>query len=260
MSFSQDWLALRAGFDAAARSPDLELRLATWAAVRTAASGRPLAVVDLGAGSGNNRRHLAPRLKLPQSWTLVDADPALLAAARRDAPDVAVCEADLATDLASVILPDTDLVTASALIDLVSEVWLQHLLARVDAVGATLLVVLSYNGRATWQPSDALDDRVLDLVNRHQRTDKGFGPALGPDAGPTLARLAGDRLVQADSDWIVEPRDATMRRALADGWAAAACEMAPGEADAIDAWRLRSHDRPARIVVGHVDQLVTPPA
>lgn len=260
MSFSQDWLALRAGFDAAARSPTLEARLAAWAATRVAASGRPLAVIDLGAGSGNNHRHLAPRLDLPQSWTLVDADPVLLEAARRDIPDVALRKADLSTELASVIRPGTDLVTASALIDLVSERWLQHLLARVDAVGAALLVVLTYDGRTTWQPSVTLDERVLDLVNRHQRTDKGFGPALGPDAGPTLARLAGNRLVQAYSDWTVEAQDTAMRRALADGWAAAACEMAPGEAGAIEAWRLRSHERPARIVVGHVDQLVTPTA
>lgn len=260
MSFSADWLALRAGFDTVARSRALEARLAGWAAARAAGTGRALAVVDLGAGSGNNRRHLAPQLPVPQAWTLVDADPALLAVAQRDARDAMVLQVDLATDLESAIPTGTDLVTASALIDLVSERWLERLLARVGAVGAGLLVVLTYDGRTAWEPSDELDGRVLGLVNRHQRTDKGFGPALGPDAGPALARLAGGRIAQAPSDWAIAPADAAMREALVDGWANAATETEPAAAGPIAAWRHRSRTRAARIVVGHVDQLVTPPA
>lgn len=259
MSFSRDWLALRAGFDTAARSPALEARLAGWAAARVAATGRALAVADLGAGSGNNRRHLAPRLPVDQAWTLVDADPGLLAAARHDAPGAAVLQADLATDLGRALPSGTDLVTASALIDLVSESWLQRLMARVEAVGAALFVVLTYDGRTAWTPGDALDGLVLDAVNRHQRTDKGFGPALGPDAGPALAQLAGDRLAQAPSDWVVGPQDVAMRRALVDGWAAAAAEIEPDGAELIRGWQRHARQRAARIVVGHVDQLVTPP-
>ncbi|MEQ9334231.1 methyltransferase domain-containing protein [Thalassobaculum sp.] len=258
MSFSETWLTLRAGFDAAARSRALEDRLANWATTRTLATGRPLAVVDLGAGSGNNRRHLAPRLPAGQAWTLVDADGALLAAAARNDPAVAVRQADLAAELEAALPDGTDLVTASALIDLVSAEWLQRLVARVEALGAALLVVLTYDGRTAWQPADPLDSRVLELVNRHQRSDKGFGPALGPDAGPALARLCGGRLVQASSDWAIGPGDDAMRAALVEGWAAAAIELSPGEAGGIAAWRDRSIGRAARLTVGHLDQLVLP--
>ena len=260
MSFSVDWLGLRAGFDTAARARDLERGLAAWAADRVAATGRPLAVVDLGAGSGNNRRHLAPRLGVEQAWTLVDADAGLLDAARRADPTVAVRQVDLARDLDAAFPADADLVTASALLDLVSEAWLERLLKRVAGSRAALLMVLTYDGRTVWQPSDPLDDRVLDLVNRHQRTDKGFGRALGPDAAPTLARLAGGRALQAGSDWVVEAGDDAMRAALVHGWADAATAMAPGEAAAIESWRVRSAARPARLVVGHLDQLLTPAA
>lgn len=260
MSFSETWLALRAGYDTTARSPVLERELARWAAARTAAAGRALSVVDLGAGTGNNQRHLAPRLPVEQSWTLVDADPALLEAARRADPSVAVRGVDLAADLEAAIPETTDLVTASALIDLVSAGWLERLLARVDAVGAALLVVLTYDGRTAWQPPDPVDGRVVELVNRHQRTDKGFGPALGPDAGPALARLAGARVSQATSDWVIAPNDAPMRSALVEGWTAAAIEISPGEATEIDAWRSRSLGRQARLTVGHLDQLVMPGA
>ena len=175
MSFSESWLALRAGFDAAARSRALDDRLSAWSAGRTLATGRPLAVVDLGAGSGNNRRYLAPRLPAAQAWTLVDADGALLATAARNDPTVAVRQADLAADLEAALPDGTDLVTASALIDLVSAEWLQRLVARVEALGAALLVVLTYDGRTAWQPADPFDARVLVLVNRHQRADKGNG-------------------------------------------------------------------------------------
>lgn len=260
MSFSPDWLALRASFDAAARSPDLEARLAGWAVARSTATARPLAVVDLGAGSGNNRRHMAPRLPVLQAWTLVDADPVLLEVAQRNAPDAVLLQADLVTDLESAIPAGTDLVTASALIDLVSESWLRRLMQRVNSVGAALFVVLTYDGRMTWTPQDARDDLIRDLVNRHQRTDKGFGPALGPDAGTVLARLAGGRLLQAPSDWTVGPRDIAMRHALADGWAEAASAVEPHATPAIEAWRRSARERTARIVVGHLDQLVTPPA
>jgi len=258
VSFSETWLELRAGYDTAARSPMLEAELARWASARTMTTGRALGVVDLGAGSGNNRRHLARRLPVEQSWTLVDADPALLEAARRNDPAVAVRGVDLAADLDAAIPESTDLVTASALIDLVSAAWLDRLMARVDAAGAALLVVLTYDGRTTWEPPDPFDGRVLELVNRHQRIDKGFGPALGPDAGPALTRLAGGRVTQATSDWVIGPDDAPMRAALVEGWTSAAIEISPGEANGIDAWRSRSIDRQARLTVGHVDQLVMP--
>lgn len=258
MSFSETWLALRAGFDTAARSREVERRLAAWATARATATGRPLAVVDLGAGSGNNRRHLAPRLPVDQAWTLVDADDALLAAARTGDPAITVRRIDLAADLETALPEGTDLIAASALIDLVSAEWLERLVVRADAIGAALLMVLTYDGRTIWQPPDPLDARVLDLVNRHQRSNKGFGPALGPDAGPALAKLAGDRLIQATSDWSIGPNDGAMRAALVEGWASAAIDMSPGEAVEIAGWRDRSIDRVARITVGHVDQLVLP--
>ncbi len=260
MNFSEDWLGLRAGFDTRARSRMLEGRLGSWTSQRVTRTGRPLSVVDLGAGSGNNYRHLHPRLPVEQAWTLVDADAALLTAAQRTAPPMAVQTIDLATDLEGALPAGTDLVTASALIDLVSATWLERLMARVDALGAALLVVLTYDGRTLWEPSEPFDDRVLELVNRHQRSDKGFGPALGPDAALALARLTGQRAVEETSDWIIDAGDMAMRRALVDGWASAALDIAPDESASINSWRSRSIDRRARLTVGHVDQLLIPPA
>ena len=56
------------------------------------------------------------------------------------------------------------------------------LAALCAASGAAALFALSYDGRIDCSPEDPDDAAIVALVNEHQRTDKGFGPALGPDA------------------------------------------------------------------------------
>lgn len=255
MSFSADWLALRAPYDTAARNTMLEERLATWAARRIGATGRPLTVIDLGAGSGNNHRHLASRIGVAQRWTLLDSDPCLL----RLAPDdVDTRLSDLGNGPAAAIPDDADLVTASALIDLVSERWLAALIARTTAVNAALFVVLSYDGRIGWEIEHPTDARVAALINRHQRTDKGFGPALGPSAGDTLQRLSTRPVLEARSDWVIGADDGAMRSALVEDWHAAAIEMAPEEHAALNHWADTARLRAETLTVGHVDHLIPP--
>ena len=68
------------------------------------------------------------------------------------------------------------------------------------------------------------------LVNRHQRTDKGFGAALGPDATARTAEIfteAGYRVRTEPSDWALGPEFAELQRQLLAGWARAAGEIAP---------------------------------
>ncbi|MCR9174694.1 MAG: class I SAM-dependent methyltransferase [Alphaproteobacteria bacterium] len=256
-AFSADWLSLRARFDTAARAQVLEDRLARFAATRLSGSGRALQVVDLGAGSGNNHRHLSPRLPVRQHWTLVDGDEDLLRTAPQTT-DLSRRHADLAIDLEAAIPDAADVVTASALIDLVSREWLVRLVRRVEEIDAALLVVLTYDGRIRWSDEDAEDAWVRDLVNMHQRGEKGFGPALGPDAPRALQDLAGPGLATLSSDWKIGTADKDMRGALVDGWAAAAAEIAPDDGARISAWAERRRQIESGLVVGHADQLMLP--
>src|SRR5207244_2877455 len=121
------WLALREPFDAAARSAAL-----TQAMVASLPRGRTLRILDLATGTGANVRFLAPRLPAPQQWLLVDADPDLLA----EIPSRTSALADVQIEVRQMNLgpldqPDIftgrDFVTASALLDLVSEQWLTRL-------------------------------------------------------------------------------------------------------------------------------------
>lgn len=261
--FSAAWLALREPADRRARDSRLVELLRTWRGDRAC-----LKVVDLGSGTGANLRALAPRLGGPQSWCLVERDPDLLGRAR--APAVAGLAVEhLALDLRSAAaagaLGACDLVTASALLDLVSRSTAEALVARVAATGTAFFAALSYDGRIAWRPAEPLDETVRDLVNRHQRGDKGFGPALGPRATGVFAELfarAGYRVETAPSDWRLGSDDAALQGVLLDGWLGAAGELDPAAPGRLTAWAARRRalitDHGATLEVGHLDLFARP--
>ena len=284
--FSAEWLALREPADVAARSGPLTDRI-----VARLQERKPLRVLDLATGTGSNIRFLAPRLPSPQEWSVVDRDRELLAeiprrmgawgiaaghliAGNRDAftlrSEALTCRVRLhAADLSrigstdpvlSTLFGGVDLVTASALLDLVSERWLVGLAERCRASGAAVLFVLSYDGRLTCTPGEPEDEEIRQLVNRHQRTSKGFGRALGPDAAACAVRhfaAAGYDTHLAPSDWQIAASQPDLQRQLLEGWAAAATEIAPDRTAAIASWlgRRLAHVQSGRstIVVGHQD-------
>src|SRR4029078_10130503 len=93
----------------------------------------------------------------------------------------------IARDLEAALEGPIDLVTASALLDLVSKTWLERLAAETVARSISVYATLSYDGRVELAPLDPFDASIVAAVNAHQRTDKGFGTALGPAAGGRAA-------------------------------------------------------------------------
>jgi hypothetical protein len=263
-SFDGAWLALREPADTAARSSELAGLVA--GALRARGLIR---AVDLAGGTGANARFLIPRLPRPQRWLLADADPVLLTEATRamgPAFGSGACHLDTRqlnlanTDSLSVI-EDRDLVTASALLDLVSAEWLDTLLPRCRETGAAVLFALSYDGRWSCAPNDPDDDMMRVLVNRHQRRDKGFGPALGPGAASTAARMLeslGYTVRQVTSDWVLNTSSEQLQVRLITGWADAASDLQGVDTRAMAAaWKTRrlAHVAGGRshLVVGHRD-------
>ncbi|OOC10734.1 class I SAM-dependent methyltransferase [Thioalkalivibrio halophilus] len=270
--FDREWLGLREPVDHAARPASLADALAEWVVRVRGANEAPLRVLDLGAGSGSNLRWLAPRLPDPQLWTLVDHDASLLDAARRDAGGERV-EHLRVEDFAAAppalpgAAPAPLLVTGAALLDLVSARWLDALVAACAARGAAVLFALSYDGRIEWSQPDPEDAALLAAVNRHQGTDKGFGPALGPGAAMHLERALerhGYRVEAAASPWELDAARPALVRALIDGWAEAAAAMEPTRAGDFRAWAGRRRAAVigdgCRLRVGHRDVLGLPPA
>jgi SAM-dependent methyltransferase len=258
------WLRVREPADTAARSEAL-----TKAIAERAPSAAPLRVLDLGTGTGSNIRYLAPRLRGSQHWLAVDRSAVLLARARGTDIDAEVetREADLGSLDDHRLFAGRHLVTASALLDLVSESWLRALAAHCRAERALALFALTYNGRSSCPPSDPGDEEVRELMNQHQKRDKGLGgAAAGPD-GALVAEQCflreGYSVRREPSDWVLEPADLDIQQLLIDGWAEAATEMEPDRAQAIRRWHARRIGHleagRSRIVVGHDDVAAWPP-
>lgn len=261
--FSADWLALREPADARARSRLLAVAAAAALARRP---GRVRAI-DLATGTGSNVRHLAGLLPATLAWLLVDADADLLRTLPSMLPGVPldILRMDLSHLDDAALFDGRDLVTASALLDLVSDRWVALLADACARVDAVVLLALSYDGRIVLTPDEPEDALVRTLVNRHQRGDKGFGPALGPDAASSAEAhftRHGYRVVREPSDWVLDSTDGELQRQLIEGWAQAAVESDPTQAGAIHAWRTRrlSHVEAGRsgMVVGHQDLLALP--
>jgi hypothetical protein len=271
--FSAAWLRLREPIDHAARSAAL-----TREGLRALPRERPR-ILDLACGTGSNLRYLGGQLlyfnietrhlhveipDLTPEWLLVDHDAALLALIP-PAPEVRVIEHDLRL-LDDTLFEGRSLVTASALLDLVSESWMRELALRCRAHRSAALFALTYDGRMTFDPGEPEDELVRDLVNRHQKTDKGFGPALGPGAAQAAADLfrSMEYTVRiASSDWVLSRTSAPdhLQDQLIEGWAEAAADVAPAQRAAIDGWRKRRLDHVAkgrsRVTVGHQDLAAT---
>ncbi|MBW7470093.1 glycosyltransferase family 4 protein [Marinobacter sp. F4218] len=274
--FDREWLRRREGSDHAARSERLTLDLARW--VRTAYPAHPqrngpgagVSIVDLGAGRGSNALYLIPRLLVPQRWLLLDQDAGLLdeAQERLTAPDVEVSQSvvRLGEDSLGRHIPaEVGLVTASALIDLVSENWLKALVKAVVTRQSALLVVLSYAGRFELDPPHEHDDRLRALVNRHQHRDKGVGRALGAEATRVLKDLmedSGYTVSVADSPWCLEPGNASLTGRLLEGWVQAADEQDPCGAEWLSDWLATRETQLAAgtlsVTVHHLDLLALP--
>ena len=276
-----EWLALREAADWSARSATVVQRVS-----EALAQSDPVRGVDLCTGTGSNLRYLMDRLPRRQHWLAVDRDSTLLEEVpRRLSAWAHTTGCSVSTDgrvshvhgdrvdaqietrqmnlgqLDAAIFHGRHIVTASALLDLVSESWLRLLASRCQTAGAVALFSITYNGQSSCDPAEPEDDMVRELMNLHQKTDKGLGgPAAGPDAWAVAERVfeeAGYRVERASSDWLLTPQDREFQRQLIQGWAHAAREIAPRQASAIGDWlrrRLAHVDAGhSRIVVGHVD-------
>jgi SAM-dependent methyltransferase len=250
MAFSAQWLALRDPADLAARDVSV-LRAAA-----QAAGPKPL-ILDLGCGTGATWRALSPYLPEGTRWRLLDNDPALLQIAAAQAGQGAQpVLADLA-DIAALPLEGVTLVTASALLDLVSENWLHAFVARLDM---PFYAALSYDGQMAWRPQHPEDGAITAAFNAHQRGDKGFGAALGPDSGARAVAAfaaAGFSVQDAQSPWQIGPDMAQLHAELVAGIAQAAQEAGAADAPAWAQARLEQVAQ-AHCKIGHVDILAIP--
>ena len=129
---TREWLALREAADAAARANDLVEHLKRQLSV----TSRQV-IHDLGSGTGAMARWLAPLLSGPQHWILHDLDADLLEVAASEPPGPAADGAAVTIEtrqsdisrMAPGELGEPTLITASALLDILTEDELSALIA-----------------------------------------------------------------------------------------------------------------------------------
>jgi hypothetical protein len=191
---------------------------------------------DLGCGSGAMGRWLAPLLPGPQHWVEHDRDADLLAAAAADLPGPAANGAAVTveakhsdiTRLQPGDLADATLITASALLDLLTEEELSNLVDACRGAGCPALLTLSVVGGVRLTPPDPMDGRVAAAFDTHQRRSTERGRLLGPDAvaraADEFARL-GATVRVLPSPWRLGALQAELAAEWFTGWVAAACEQ-----------------------------------
>lgn len=248
------WLGLREAADSVARVTELV------DVVRERLPTRPLMIHDLGSGTGSVLRWLAPRLPGPQHWTLYDRDPGLLAlavtgaaaavepatagaAALATAGPVQVTAADGSpvtvttrcadlTRLTAADLAAADLVTASALLDMLTADEIEQVVTA--CAGRPTLFMISVVGRVRLTPADPLDTEIAEAFNDHQRRRVGDRRLLGPDAvAATIEAFTrhGVPVRTRPSPWRLGAEHAELTAEWFRGWLAAACEQRPDLAD-----------------------------
>lgn len=261
--FSAEWLARREPYDAQARNQKVLAAVA-----KAMGHFSSLSIVDLACGTGSTLRALADHLPMQQNWKLVDNDLGLLVRAARvmhPRAKVRTAAVDLAHDVEAALDGAVDLVTTSALLDLVSDRWLERLAVEIASRNLPLYAALTYDGRIALEPTDAYDGAIMAAVGEHQRRDQGFGPALGAAAaGRAISRFktVGYSVVHGFADWDLQENDQEIQLAFFESWAGAAVEIGHSSKDEIMAWLGRRRDavtkRTSTIRVGHIDIFADP--
>ncbi|MDH4573699.1 class I SAM-dependent methyltransferase [Salinicola acroporae] len=215
--FSDQWLTLREPADHRARDAQLTHAADQWL-MRRAATNQPgdprsfrtrRTLVDLGCGSGSNLRYLAPRLQGAQRWRLIDHDAGLLAQARQRCESLASADDQpihLETNQMSLTvawqhhLEGADLVTASALFDLLTADAIEALADACQRSGCAVLFALSIDGLIRFHDASGSaleddDDRfMLAALQAHQHRDKGVARRWAAKPPQTSRELPPSRL------------------------------------------------------------------
>lgn len=265
---SREWLALREAADAAARANDLVERLRG----QPPARGRRL-IHDLGCGTGAMARWLAPLLPGPQHWVLHDRDADLLNIAASEPPGpaadgaavtVEMRQSDI-TELLAGDLAGSTLITASALLDMLTEEELSALIAVCAGARCLVLLTLSVLGRVDLTPAEPLDRRIGSAFDTHQRRLTERGRLLGPDAVAIAVQQlgrSGNEVLVRSSPWRLGPSEAELAAEWFTGWVGAACEQEVELAAEAEPYTRRRQAQAAagalRITVDHADLLMSP--
>ncbi|MES2170266.1 MAG: SAM-dependent methyltransferase [Actinomycetota bacterium] len=266
MSTLAGWLALRSEADSRTRSRELVGEL-----VHRLGPG-PIVVHDLGSGSGAMPRWLAPMLDAHQEWVLHDADAGILTQIDPEPvtdgmgrPIRTLTSVEQLADLPQGAFHGASLVTASALLDVITADETRIIVDACVAAACPALFSLSVTGRVELDPADPADADFGAAFNDHQRRNSAGRRLLGPEAAGVVARMfgaAGWTVRTVATPWRLGTGESELIGDWLDGWVGAAIEQQPslGAAahDYLGRRRAQIADDVLSVVVDHEDVIAWP--
>lgn len=235
LEVSSEWLSLREPEDAAARSRDLAIAAAAML------PQTPLNIHDLGSGTGSMMRWLAPLLPGPQTWTLHDWNADLIEQAADGIPQLDRANRPVSVrtqpgnlaDLRPDDLTGASLVTASALLDVLTVDEIQAIVDACLGARCPVLVALSVTGNVRLSPPDERDGAFQRAFNSHQLRahqprDAGSRKQVGKYGAAIARRLfaeAGWHVRSSTTTWRLDKRRPRLLAEWFQGWVDAALEF-----------------------------------
>ncbi len=162
-------------------------------------------------------------------------------------------------------LAGASLITASALLDMLSADELAAMLGACTEIGCPILLALTVVGRVGLTPADRLDTRMAAAFNAHQRRTTTAGRLLGPDAVAAAVetlRATGAEVLVRPSPWRLDAAHADLTPSGSPGGSAPPASRSPRwpprpAPTSSGAWRRRPSGI-SRVTVDHADLLMLP--
>jgi len=107
------------------------------------------------------------------------------------------------------IINDYNLVSFSAVSDLLSKKFIKYLFDKIDK-GTNLYFSICFDGRVKWKNKNKHDKYIVSMFNQHQKQEKTTGVALGLNSINFIKNLSkknGYKIYIADSSWSVDSQD-----------------------------------------------------
>ncbi|MEN0004316.1 MAG: class I SAM-dependent methyltransferase [Bacteroidota bacterium] len=268
--FSVEWLTTRYPFDVAARNKDVEQ-----AALMGLPAERPIRLIDLGAGTGNNCRYFIPKLPQDQEWLLLELNPHLIAAAKsqlhafakeagfkvtptadglylagRKKVTIRFREMSFLNLKEQLDLGSYDLVMAGAVIDLLTVNMLEMLVQQFIGHVVPFLATINFTGMQ-FEGATEQDQHYTKLYIQHMRRAQPFGRTLGAACIPFLKSWLLVRdipFLSGASDWVISPTDRAMHELTLGFMQGAIPELlhTPNELNTFNQWLIEKKEQSDR--------------
>ena len=163
------------------------------------------------------------------------------------------------------IINDYNLVSFSAVTDLLSKKFIKCLFDKVDK-GTNLYFSICFDGRVKWKNNNKHDKYIVSMFNQHQKQEKTTGVALGLDSINFIKNLSKKndyKIYIADSSWSVDSHDNDSRvfqKAYLNTIYKPLKKFELTDQDILEDWlRSKKNDiesKNSNLVVGHKDILI----